>query len=363
MGRPLSKKFIGNIQGTGQQIVATAYIPDSNGPTTAWIQRQVATNTYNMANVAGVELGRCQLVQGGVALQPGEANIKVTPYGASGSGASAVAHLGIQSATVISGGNGDTTHYYVPGEIVYSSSGSFSPRGNLVVETVQLGSASVVGNGNGYTVGDKFIWNYANYESPVVLTVASTTANGNVNGVTYSSVGSVSNINLSNTTPYSSATLANSWAHGATFSIRWDVQSLNVVNPGDYTTAPSGTLTLSGSTHGQNASTTLSWLISSVAVTNGGANYDAPAVIFSSGTAAASAVTNAAGGVTSVVVTDPGGPYTNTPPSVSISPSDTIQYAQEIRDRTVTTWDKNTYEWLLPDEDLTASNQARIETA
>ena len=80
MGRPINKKYIGNTGATGQQIQVTAHIPGDPETCTAYIVKQVATNTYRVSNVTGFSSGRCQLVNGSVALQPGQANVMVTPF-------------------------------------------------------------------------------------------------------------------------------------------------------------------------------------------------------------------------------------------------------------------------------------------
>ena len=81
MGRPINSKYIGNTSQQGSQIEATAWIPGDAAPSTAWISKQVANKTYNMVNAAGQTSGRVTLVQGGVALSPGQANVAVTPFG------------------------------------------------------------------------------------------------------------------------------------------------------------------------------------------------------------------------------------------------------------------------------------------
>lgn len=81
MGRPINQKYIGNTTASGQQIQANAYFPGTSSVcTTAYIVKQLATNTYLMANAASGVGGRVQLVAGGVALNPGEANVHVRPY-------------------------------------------------------------------------------------------------------------------------------------------------------------------------------------------------------------------------------------------------------------------------------------------
>jgi hypothetical protein len=364
MGRPVNKRYIGNTSQSGQQIQATAYFGGATGPVTAWINRQVATNTYEMVAQDGLSSGRVQLSQGGVALQPGEANITVTPYGAGGSGAAAAnANLGVGTATVATAGTGDTTHFYVPGQIIYPSSGTASQRANLTVIGVTLGSAIAnAGSGPGYTVGDRFIWAHAGYDTPVVVTVASTTGNGNVNGLSYTTPGYVTNVSVTNTTPYSSSVTTNAWATGATFDVRWDVASLSITNRGDYSSAPANPVALTGSAKGTGATATVGWEVASVRVTNGGSGYQA-VVVDVAGNAQALGTVNAAGSVTGITVTHPGSGYTNSAPAVTVSTLASVEYAAEIRNLTVTTFDNNnTYEWV--DSTVTpTSGQAKLQTS
>lgn len=363
MGRPINKKYIGNTSQSGQQFQATAFFGGDNATRTAYIAKQTATNTYNMVSVDGQYSGSVQLVNGGVSLLPGQANISVTPYGSSGSGATVTANLGINTATVAVGGTGSQTTYYAPGQILFPTSGTSAPRGNVYVDTVTMGNVVVLAGGPGYTVGDKFTWAYAGYDTPAVVTVASVTGNGNISTATISTAGTVSNINVSNTTPFSGRTTANAWATGASFAVRWDVKGLSVVNNGDYTSAPSNPVALSGSATGTGASANIAWQVASVKVTNGGSNYAAVNVAFS-GTGGASAIGKInAGSLSTVIVEAAGNGYTNIAPTVSVTPINTVEYAQEIRNRTVTTFSNNTWEWSMTGEPLTQSNQATIRSA
>jgi hypothetical protein len=80
MGRPINQRYIGNVNLDGQQITATAYFADDSQTRTAYIASQKSTNTYDMVSVDGLHSGIVQLTDGGVALQPGQANITVTNY-------------------------------------------------------------------------------------------------------------------------------------------------------------------------------------------------------------------------------------------------------------------------------------------
>lgn len=360
MGRPINKRFIGNTSQTGQQIRATAYFPGDSATRTAYIDRQVGSNTYNMTNIGGVQSGRVTLVNGGVSLTAGQANIAVTPFGASGSGATASANIKIETATVITAGSGATSTYYVPGEVLYSGSGTFIQRGNVSVGSVKAGNVSVLAGGPGYTVGDRFTWGYAGFDVPPTVTVATTTGNGAISTVTFTP-GVVSNVSVTNVTTFSSAVTSNAWANTASFAIRWDVNNLSVTNGGDYSVAPANTVSLTGSTRGTGATANLTWQVSTVRVTNGGSSYSAPGISFT-GNATGVGVINAAGSITSISVTDPGDSYSNTPPTITIAPIAGTEYVAELRNRSVVTFSGNSYVWV--DSGVTpVDGQAQLPTA
>lgn len=375
MGRPINKRYIGNTTGSGQQIAATAYIPGSVGPATAWLQRQVATNTYQMANVAGIDSGRCQLVQGGAALEPGQANITVTPYGASGSGATATARMGIDTAdsNVIVGGGLNTGIDYNVNDILSPTGGSYTQQANLTVAEIKANYVSMSGTnaGQDYDIGNYIEFGGAGWVSNLRIGVNNVNVSGAITEfVQISGSGHLGVRNLASPAdPLSggvtyTGTGSDANGTGATFNIQWGVSAVTVTDPGVYSTLPgvANVATTTNSTTGTGATFDLTYLVSNVVVTNGGVDFDQAQVTFSSGSAAALATTNAAGSVTTVTVTTPGAGYTSIP-DVTVAPLNSVQYAAEIRDNTVTTFDNNTYVWIASNIDLTESNQARIQTS
>ena len=348
MGRPINKKYIGDIANPGQQLAATAYFTGKGGTAQAWIASQHALNTYTMVSACGSYTDIVQLTDGGVALQPGQANITVQPFGSTGSGATAVANLGVQSAVVTSAGTGTTANGYAPGQILSVNGGTYNgnQRGNVLVNTVHLGAATSTSTA-GYTVGDTFTWNYAGWNSPTVLTVASTTGNGIIGGITITSAGCAGNTQITNTTPYSSSMTANAWATSATFKLRWDIGQLNAYNPGDYTSPPTNPVSFTPqSGHGTGAAANLSYGISSTRVTNVGSNYQAAQVTVSGcGGAIVYANVNNCGQVGSLSIAAPG-TFGPTRPTLSINPVASKEYAEVVKNLTVTTFNYNTYEWV-----------------
>lgn len=379
MGRPINKKFIGNITGTGQQIVATAYIPGSAGPTTAWIQKQVATNTYLMGDAAGPDSGRCQLVPGGVDLEPGQANITVTPYGSSGTGVVVGALMGIDTAAsnVFVSGPLNTSVDYNVGKHLTPTGGTYVQQANLVITEISAGYTSMLGTNHGqdYDVGNFIEFGGAGWVSNLRISVDSVDpGTGAITGFTHV-VGpgfyGIRNAPIGPDPLTGGTTLVGTGIDtngtGAEFNVQWGAHAVSVLTPGKYSVLPgvSNVATTSADSNGNGATVDLTWKVTDVSITNGGSDFDGSAsagVTFSSGAAAATATVNAAGSVSTVVVTASGSNYTSVP-TVTVAPVGGVEYAAEIRNRTVTTFDDNTYEWIFANEDLVTSNQARIQTS
>ena len=113
MGRPINGNYIGNASATGQQIVGQAWVAGDSQTRLSYIVKQKGPTSYVMASVNGqgpAGGGVVQLVNGAVT-QAGQGNITVTPYGATGSGATAIANVGIY----------DTVSVYVSGTGAYTA--------------------------------------------------------------------------------------------------------------------------------------------------------------------------------------------------------------------------------------------------
>lgn len=366
MGRPINEKFIGNITGTGQQIVATAYIPGTAGPTTAWIKKQVATNTYLMADASGPDSGRCQLVQGGADLEPGQANITVTPYGASGANATGTARMGAVSATVVTSGSGAITADYDIGDTVTVSGGTSTAAAIFDITGIRVGQMALNAAGYNYNAGNQITIGGAGWVSNVVVAVQTVDAAGAITGFVQVAGGGIRNAakidTVSGTTLEGSSGNADVSGTDATFNVRWGVANVAVAGAGVYSVLPSNPASTTTDGSGEGATLTVGYNVTNVVVTNGGVDFDAAAVTFTPAGAQALATVNAAGSISAVSVTS-GGPTVTAVPTVTLGPVNTVQYAAEIRNRTVTTFDDNTFSWIFADEDLVSSNQARIQTS
>ena len=364
MGRPINNSHIGNVSSVGQQIAATAYFTGLGGTSAAWISSQKATNTYNMISNCGQYNNRVQLTNGGVALQPGQANITVQPYGSTGSGVVATANIGITTYAVTTGGSGSTANGYIPGQLLSVNTGTYTgnQRANAHVIAVSLGAVTVSTN-NGYTVGDTFTWSAAGWYAPSVITVATTTGNGNISGVTISSAGTTVNASIGNTTTFTSSSTANAWATSAAFSLRWDVSGLAAYNTGDYTVPPSNPVSFTAQTgYGTGAAATATYGISSTHITTLGANYQAVQVAVSgNGGAIVAGTVNGGGAVSSLTVIAPG-TFGPTRPTLAVTPIASTEYAEVIKNLSVTTFNYNTYEWVATGT-VPGQGQAVIQTA
>lgn len=366
MGRPINKKYIGNTSQSGQQIQATAYFGNAPGPVTAYISKQVATNTYQMTAESGAYSGRVQLVQGGVALNPGEANVVVTPYGASGSGAAATARMGAVSATVVTSGTGAITADYNVGDTLTVSGGTSTAAAIFNISGIVVGQMALNAAGFNYNAGNQITIGGAGWVSNVVVSVQTVDAAGAITGFVQVAGGGIRNAakidTVSGTTLIGSSGNADVSGTGATFNVRWGVANVTVAGAGVYSALPSNPASTTTSGTGTGATLAVGYNVTNVVVSNGGTDYDSAVVTFNPTGAAASATVNAAGSISGVTVTA-GGPTVTAVPSVSLAPLNSVQYAQEIRNRTVWTYDSNNFEWIMDDQDLVSSDQARIQSA
>jgi hypothetical protein len=367
MGRPINNRYIGNTSQSGQQIQATAWIPGAPGAASAYINKQKATNTYQMTTEDGQYTGVVQLAQGGVALAEGQANITVTPYGATGEGAVASARMGAVAATVGTSGSGALTADYDIGDTLTVSGGTSTASAIFTVSGIVVGQMGLNAAGFNYNAGNQITIGGAGWVSNVVVAVSTVDATGAITGFAQVAGGGIRSgaaiQPLSGTTLIGSSGNADTSGTGATFNVRWGVANVTVDSKGVYSVLPSNPVNTTTSGSGAGATLNPTWHVTNVVVSNGGTDFDEFATVtFSTGTAAASATVNAAGSISGVTVTNPGAAVTSIP-GVSIAPLNSVQYAQEIRNLSVWTFDNNTFEWVMSDVDLTASNQARIQSA
>lgn len=368
MGRPINNRYIGNTSQSGQQIQATAWIPGAPGPALAWINKQTANNTYKMTTEDGQYTGAVELTQGGVALLEGQANITVTPYGATGSGAVVAARMEAFDATVGTSGTGAVTADYDIGDAINVLGGTSSAAASFTVTGIVVGQTGLSSGGFNYNAGNQITFGGAGWVSNVVLAVNTVDAAGAITGFVQVAGGGIRSgaalANLSGgTTLIGSSGNADTSGSGATFTVRWGVANVTVDSKGVYSALPSNPVSTTTDGSGTGATLNVRYKVSNVAITNGGTDFDEFAVVsFATGSAAAAATVNAAGSIDSITVTNPGDPVTAIP-AVTVTPGNTVQYAQEIKNLSVWTFDNNTFQWVMSDVNLTSSNQARMQSA
>jgi hypothetical protein len=373
MGRPLKKQYFGNVTLSGQTIIGNAWI---NGDTVArpsWIVKQLTSTSYQWLSVDGQgpsTPGQCYLVNGPIT-GPGQANIAVYPYNAEGGGATAVANLGVYSATVDTSGTGTVTDDYGVGNVLGVLGGTYTTnqQGNVTVASVKVRTTAAAVGGSNYTVGDTFTFTVAGFTTNAILTVAVASATGAVTGLTITNAGVYTGATLP-ADPVSPNIIvtANASATGATFNIGWGVNTLTIANAGDYRVLPANPVNLvAHGGVGQGATANLTYLVSTVQVTNGGSGFDdtldggVAAVTFSTGAATATGSINTAGSVDSVTVTAGGSGYAAIP-TVAINPSVTPTLAAEIMDNTVKNFIGQTWSWLPQGYQLPSQTWAHINT-
>lgn len=368
MGRPINKRYIGNTSQSGQQLQATAYFGDAVAPVTSWIVKQVANNTYEMAAEDGSANGRVKLAQGGVALTPGQANIVVTPYGSSGSGVVASARMGAADGEIVVAGSGSVGADYDVGDTLTLIGGTNTAPAIFGISGIVAAQLALDAGGFNYNPGNQITIGGAGYVSNITVAVQTVDAAGAITGFVQVAGGGIRN-SAAPADPVSGITLQGSSGNtdvsgtGAAFDVRWGVANVAVNGAGVFSVLPSNPVSTTTDGSGTGATINVVWQVSNVVVTNGGSDFDGgAAVTFSPTGAEALATVNAAGSVSGISVTNPG-PEVTAVPTVSVGPIGSVEYAQEIRNRTVYTYEGNTYEWIMDDQDLVSSDQARIQSA
>jgi hypothetical protein len=365
MGRPINKRFIGNTSQSGQQLQATAFFPGAPGPVSAYIRRQIASNTYDMVAETGLFQGRVQLAAGGVALNPGQANLVVTPFGAGGSGATSTARMGAVGAAVVVSGTGAVTADYDVGNVLTVIGGTNTAPATFTITDITVGNIAIANAGSNYNIGNRITIGGVGWVSNAEVTISGTNATGAVTGFTFDS-GGRRNTNridiISGTTLQGSNANVTVGGVGATFNARWGLSAVSPAGRGVFSALPANPVSTTTDGSGTGGTVNVSWSVTNVVVSAGGTGYNAARVVFTPAGADATATVNAAGNVSAVTVNS-GGPAVTVIPTVDISPINSVQHAQEIRNRTVTTFSNQSFEWVMSNEPLPASDLARLQSS
>jgi len=369
MGRPINNIYIGNSAVAGQQIVGYAWLAGDSQPRLSYIKKQRGTHSFMMSSVDGTGIpggGQVYLVNGPIT-QAGQGNIMVTPYGSTGSGATATANLGISgSPTIAVYGTGGSTTNYIPGEKLSLVGGTYTSnkQANVTVNSVTFRTISTASSGaspgSAYATGDYFLFSGPNYGSEANVKISTVNGNGAITGLTVVSSGVYSGATLPSN-PVTATSQHSTSGIGATFNIGWGLNTVSVANEGDYTAIPSNPVSLTGSASGTGGTINVTYSVSSVHVTALGANYlGAPAVDFSAGNASATAIVSN-GNVSTITLNSGGSGYTNIP-NVILADTATVQYATKMTDRIVYTFNGGQYEWLLTGQTLPGWGWATIQS-
>lgn len=365
MGRPVKKEYFGNTTVQGQTIRGNAWINGDTMSRPAWISRQLGTNRYFWHSVDGTAPGNlggpCELVDGAIT-GPGQANIKIYTLGSeTGSGATAIANLGVETAVVVSSGSGSITADYLVGEKLLISGGTYTgnQQGNVTVASTKIGAIQYNNRGHGYAQGDYFYMSGAGWVTNANVIVNSVNGTGAISTLSIVNAGVFTGTKPAE--PFAATTFNTASGGGATFDARFAVNALTILNHGDYRAIPANPVTLTGSAAGTGATANLGYYINSVKLTNGGSGYNyAPMVAVSAGNANVRATVSS--GSVSTLSIDFGGHGYTAVPTLLVADSMATSHVRVLRDLTVNNWQGQTFQWLTEGNTLPGPGWAHIET-
>jgi hypothetical protein len=372
MGRPVKKKYLGPTSTAGQQIAANAWVGGDTMAREAYIERQTGTGRYYVRSRANNAIaGEVNLVDGYVTgleslpTVPGTATVKILAYGSeTGTGATGMANVGVNDATVVISGTGAITADYAYGEILNVVGGAYvgNQRANLTVDSTTIAAIQGRNLGRGYASGDYFTVGGAGWTQ---------SANVRINGV--NGAGSITSLSITfggvlqgtkPSEPFAATTAHTAGGSGATFDARFAVNALTVNDRGNYSTTPHNPVSLTGSASGTGATATLTWYIADTHVKTQGTGYAFPPEVSLSpspisGSSNVVAFTDGSH-VTAFQIVDTGIYSGNV--SLQITDTRPTSYARKIEDNTVTNFQNQTYRWLPEGYPLPGPGWAHIET-
>jgi hypothetical protein len=365
MGRPLQKKYFGNTTLSGQTIQGNAWVNGDTMARPSYIVRQIGTGHYYWRSVdgKGPALGGPAVLVDGEISGPGQSNIKIYALGSeTGSGAAAVANVGVQGATVAVNSTGSITADYLVNEVLHVQGGTYTgnQQANLQVTSTLVSTIQTNNQGRGYVAGDYFFIGGAGWTS---------NANVRVNGV--NGAGSITSLSIMNSgsltgtkpaEPITPIYTHTSGGSGATFDVRMGVNTLSVVNAGDYRAIPSSPVSLTGSAAGTGATANLTYYISSTKITNSGANYSFEPTVVITPDLSANIYAQVSGGHVSALVIDQAGTEYTSIPTLTFADSMATTHVRVLNDLTVRNWENQTYQWLTEGNTLPGPGWAHIET-
>jgi hypothetical protein len=253
MGRPLNKKYFGNLtaDGIGGEGVASITV--------------TAGGSYSITPAVTISP---PALPGGVQATVGDITMLAL------------------SATVGTSGTGDTGADYLPGDslTVVGGTGTASV---FTVDSVKIRTAAMVTDAGGFSDGDTITFS-TGWDVPATLTLV--VFGGNITGVGISNAGVITGALPSDpVTP--DATSGGGTLVGTTFNLGFGVNAVSLDIAGEYTPIPvNPAQTTTDSVNGTGATLTVSYTVTNIPIAERGSGYiDAgdALVIFGSGTAAA----------------------------------------------------------------------------
>lgn len=276
MGRPINKKFFGNLNAPYDDA-------QTGGPT-----GEGAGNSLSSITVGGTNSGYTTL--------PGVTLDAPTMPGGVQAAATATALMAV-SATVATSGSGGTNQYYVPGQVLTVVGGTASPAATFTVASVGVRTAGANNTGTNYQPGDTFTFSGTDWSTSFTMSVAGVDANGSITSLSFTpNDGEYTGTGL--TFPATATSQVSSSGTNATFDLGFGVKTVTLATGGSYSAVAGNprTTTVSAGT-GNGATLNVTYGIKTVTVTIPGSGYlVTPSAAFTGGTATATAVMAAGAG-------------------------------------------------------------------
>jgi len=361
MGRPIKKKFFGDLVTAGQQIQVTYRTGGVNY--TGYIVRARGERKFLVTD--GTHPAVCLLV-GATPANDGEMTLKVFPYGSgqSGSGATGAARFTANAVTSI-GTSGTGGSYDINDQLTLS--GATGTSTVFSVTSVKARTAVLASGAGtaGWTTGDTVtITNAGGTDTVIVVTAAA----GAVTGVQ-----SISNAGIRFTAipanPVSPSSHSGPGTGTPTFTFTWGVNGVTILTAGAMTVTPANpaaTATTSATGTGATLNIT-SYGVGSVVMSANGQDYLGAYVTFGGGSPATGNPIIVAGSITGATILTPG---TYAPaaalPSVLFAPSGTgaTEYARKLTTNFVYTYTADDkYKWYVQTTYPLQPGEALLETA
>lgn len=365
MGRPLKKEFFGNTTISGQTIRGNAWVNGDTMARPSWISKQLGTDTFYWFSVDGTgpALGGVGQLVNGEITGPGQANIKIFAYGSeTGTNATAIVNVAVDTVTVVVDGTGTITADYLNGELLNLVGGTYpgNHRANVTVSSTHIGAIQTNNLGHDYAVNDYFIMSGAGWTTNANVRVSTVNAAGAITGLVITNSGAFTGTKPSE--PFTATTWHTASGAGATFDARFAVNSVTITQSGDYRTIPSNPVSFTGSAAGTGFTANLTYKLGTTRITNAGSGYDyEPTIVVTPDLGANVYATVSGGQIAAVIVDQTGAGYTSVP-TLTFADSMATTHARVIKDRSVTNFENQSYNWLTEGNTLPGPSWAHIET-